>query len=940
MPDLPCPEALWPRFSTLLDEALDLPPPARTDWLDRLSGQDADLRPWLNEVLARAAADRTDSFMSSPATLPDAFAAGDVIGPYCLDALLGEGGMGQVWSATRLDDGPRRQVALKLLRPDLLGGTWRSRFGRERDVLAALTHPNIAQLYDAGVSKDGHPYLVLECVAGAPITTARAAPLEQRIGLLIQVLDALSYAHARLIVHRDIKPSNVLVTPEGQVKLLDFGIAKLLDAPETADLMLTQPMARLATPGYGAPEQMTGAPIGVAADVFSAGVLAFELLAGQRPFAAVPTSPDAAAAPLASRATQANAADPRLAARLRGDLDAILARALALAPRDRYISAEAFARDLRRWQAGQPVSARKIAWPVLAAKFARRNRLAVGLAATLLAAIIGGSAAVAWQAHRAALQAARAEQEAARAQHEAARATAISGFLVDLFKRGDPRGGGKPVGQMTALELLDAGAASADTAFKHDPETELSLLTTLANTYEELGDKAHSRALWQRRVALARALYGDADPRLFDTRIELAESLAAWLEYRDSLALLDSIKDQALHQVDPPRRARWLFSHGYALDGIPGARAEATRDITESIRLHALYAPAATQYGEALDMLASLQMDDGKNAESLATLQRVAAVAAAQGGFDPLRALAQDYNLAIRYQRLGDAAQAEAHYRAAQDAAEKLVGRDSHWYASTLADRAQLASLTGARDRAETLFQFGLSVTAKGAGGLGMGRYMQRGYAAHLLRCGQPGAALRIMQAVLPDARASSASESELRRSFGLLGDANDQSGNAAAARDQLRASRDAWMRYGAAASRPVLLARERWARYLLDHNDPAGASDEFSAVLHAAAGAKTEPAARAYGGLARIALTAHDLAQADANSAAALRTLAATTDEMDIRANPDLKMIRAEILAALGRKAEAAALAKTALSEATAYDAPTSPRVAQASALVAHLSP
>ena len=137
-----------------------------------------------------------------------------------------------------------------------------------------------------------------------------------------------------------------------------------------------------------------------------------------------------------------------------------------------------------------------------------------------------------------------------------------------------------------------------------------------------------------------------------------------------------------------------------------------------------------------------------------------------------------------------------------------------------------------------------------------------------------------------------------------------------------------------------ALLARERWARYLLDHNDPAGASDEFSAVLHAAAGAKTEPAARAYGGLARIALTAHDLAQADANSAAALRTLAATTDEMDIRANPDLKMIRAEILAALGRKAEAAALAKTALSEATAYDAPTSPRVAQASALVAHLSP
>lgn len=305
MSELPCPTSQWPRFSALLDMAMDVPEAQLPAWLASLSGDDAMVRPWLARVLAGAATGGAAPLGLKTGLFDDlakddfghsAFAAGDQIGPYRLVSLLGEGGMGQVWRATRGDDGPQREIALKLPHAEMLNPAARKRFARERDMLASLSHPHIAQLYDAGSSAEGHPYLALELVQGEPITQAcrgASAPLERRIELVLQVLQGLAYAHQRLIVHRDIKPSNVLVTSEGLAKLLDFGIAKLLDTETLLDAALTQPQSRLATPGYGAPEQGRGGNITVAADLFSVGVLLFELCTGQRPFVRVPLEQDA-----------------------------------------------------------------------------------------------------------------------------------------------------------------------------------------------------------------------------------------------------------------------------------------------------------------------------------------------------------------------------------------------------------------------------------------------------------------------------------------------------------------------------------------------------------------------------------------------------------------------------------------------------------------------
>jgi serine/threonine-protein kinase len=371
MSRLPVSPDSWARFSALLDGAMDLPPSEHSAWLERLSGEDATLKPMLARVLSNAADIETDYLLRDrPNLAPEGpFYPGVVVGPYRLLSPLGEGGMGEVWRAARDDEGPRRTVALKLPHAELLGGPFRQRFARERDVLAALSHPNIAQLYDAGLSAEGHPYLALELVEGQPINEACAAQhtsLQQRVELVREILEALTYAHQRLIVHRDIKPSNVLVTPQGGLKLLDFGIAKLLRPNGAEDARLTQATARLATPAYAAPEQLAGGEITVATDIFSVGVLLFELCTGSRPFTVAPQGPNAREAPLAS-----NRANPQaiglydgahLSRALRGDLDAIIARALALDPGARYSSAEAFSNDLARWRDGLPVVARRVGW--------------------------------------------------------------------------------------------------------------------------------------------------------------------------------------------------------------------------------------------------------------------------------------------------------------------------------------------------------------------------------------------------------------------------------------------------------------------------------------------------------------------------------------------------------------------------------------------------
>ena len=411
----------WPAIDALLDEALDLPQAEREGWLDRLGDEHAKLKDTLRQLLSASAVAETDDVLASlphleepPAgdTLTD-LAAGDAIGPYRLIRELGVGGMGAVWLAERADGSLKRRVALKL--PRLVWGrALAERMARERDILGSLEHPHIARLYDAGLDQHGRPYLALEYVEGQPIDAyarERSLSVADRLRLLLQVASAVAFAHSRLVVHRDLKPSNILVTTDGQVRLLDFGIAKLMEGDSAKETRLTQIEGRALTLDYASPEQIKGEPIGTASDVYSLGVVAYELLTGSKPYqlkrgsAAELEEAIATADPLRpSKAAQ----DPVTRRQLEGDLDAILGKALAKRQTDRYGTVAAFGDDIERHLTGVPVLARPDLALYRLGKFLVRHRVAVGAAATVLIAVAAGAGVAIWQAIEARAQAHRA----------------------------------------------------------------------------------------------------------------------------------------------------------------------------------------------------------------------------------------------------------------------------------------------------------------------------------------------------------------------------------------------------------------------------------------------------------------------------------------------------------------------------------------------------
>ncbi len=413
----------WPAISALLDEALALAPGERDTFVRQLDGERAKYRDTLLQLLAQATGVETDEFL---ATLPrlsvarlaadDALAepaAGATVGPYRLLSELGAGGMGTVWLAERADGTLKRKVALKL--PRLAWGRGLAeRMARERDILASLEHPHIARLYDAGVDQHGRPYLALEYVEGQPIDAyaqERGLSVRARLDLLLQVCGAVAFAHSRLVVHRDLKPSNILVTADGQVRLLDFGIAKLMEGDRTQETQLTQMSGRALTLDYASPEQIKGEPIGTASDVYSLGVVSYELLTGEKPYklkrgsaAELEEAIASAEPPRASDATTDVAAKKAL----KNDLDAILNKVLKKAPGSRYPSADALAQDIERHLHGQPVQALPDRPMYRLGKFVLRNRWPLAAASTVLLTIAVGAGVSITQAVSAKAQAKRA----------------------------------------------------------------------------------------------------------------------------------------------------------------------------------------------------------------------------------------------------------------------------------------------------------------------------------------------------------------------------------------------------------------------------------------------------------------------------------------------------------------------------------------------------
>ncbi len=432
--------AEFSRVSALLDESIEMAPGDRDAWLTALKRSEPKTAAILRALSASQDESRAQRFLEKRdlvaghvASLVEADPGliGKQFGPYRVLALLGHGGMGSVWLAERADGLFTRQVALKLVHPALKSRVMSERFAREREILASLNHPNIARLLDAGFAEDGQSYLALDYVAGTPLTTycdERRLSVRERLELFRQVLSALQYAHAHLVIHRDLKPANILVTEEGQVQLLDFGIAKLLSEGEAKETELTQLGGRAMTPDYAAPEQIAGAPITTAADVYALGVMLYELLTGERPYKlkrdsrgaleeailqADPVAPSRTAlqAAAATRATTAK----KLASTLRGDLDTIVIKALKKSPAERYATANAFGEDVARYLRGDVVLAQPDSVGYRALKFARRHRVGIAAAGVLLLTLAGGLAATSYEAKIAAVQ-----RDAAAVQRDAA----------------------------------------------------------------------------------------------------------------------------------------------------------------------------------------------------------------------------------------------------------------------------------------------------------------------------------------------------------------------------------------------------------------------------------------------------------------------------------------------------------------------------------------
>jgi len=537
-------QTTWADISSLLDEALDLSSETREAWLRSLEGTHPEVVPALRKLLAaHAESQRADLLSALPRIEPlregDTFISdrvtGDRVGPYLLLRIIGGGGMADVWLARRDDGAFNREVAIKL---PLISGSRRelaARFARERDILATLEHPNIARLYDAGVSADGLPYLAMEYVDGKPLDTwcdEQRLGVEERLRLFAQVLAAVQFAHASLVIHRDLKPSNILVAAGGEVRLLDFGIAKLLAADERAhETVITRLAGRALTPAYASPEQIQGEPLTIASDVYSLGVILFELLTGTRPYrlktasaaqleasivSAEPLRPSAAVTREAAAAQGLPV--KRLGRRLAGDLDTILLRALDKTPRRRYPTVAALAEDLQRHLDGEPVLAQPPSPWYRLGKLMRRHRWPVLAGSTAVLALLVTTGVAVTQARRA-----TAQQRLALA--EARKATAAREFLVEILGVADPAGSGAtPAREVTVQQAVDLAAERIGPRLESEPEVKIAVLDTLASVYSSLDQSAKAVALFEQALAISERHDGTPHANQAMLLVELANT--------------------------------------------------------------------------------------------------------------------------------------------------------------------------------------------------------------------------------------------------------------------------------------------------------------------------------------------------------------------------------------------------------------------------------
>lgn len=585
----------WRAIEPLLDRALDREPEDRAEWLRAECGDDAELLrdverairevEGADDVFDRGLALAAPELMRAAVaqTRQESITPGADVGPWRVLGRLGEGGMSTVWRVERTDGEFTQTAALKVIRgasADLV-----DRFLHERRTLARLEHPNIARLIDGGKTAEGSPWLVMELIDGQPVTDwcrARGPSLRERLDLLLEICEAVGHAHRRLIVHRDLKPSNILVTPSGAVKLLDFGIAKWLEAAD--DALITRTGFGFHTPQYASPEQLRGTEVTTATDVYSLGLILYEMLAGVRPYelsGLAATERLAAVCDVDVPPPSDRTERPERARPLRGDLDNIVQTALRKEPERRYSGVDALAEDIRRYLDGVPVRATPDTRRYRLGKFLRRNRGAVSAWGIAGLALLGGLAASAWQA-----RVASSERDAAR--REAHKAELATDFLVATLGEVDPYEGDGVT--MTAMDLVDRGIDRLDSELAEEPEMRSRLMTLLASVLRATERLYEAEELSVRAVELAEEVHGPGSVQAVRARHVLGLTLGdrgQWDESREQLerALADAVR--ALGE-DHPEIGGILddVAVARARDGDLNGAVEAAERAVAILRLH------------------------------------------------------------------------------------------------------------------------------------------------------------------------------------------------------------------------------------------------------------------------------------------------------------------------------------------------------------------
>ncbi|HEY0686059.1 MAG TPA: serine/threonine-protein kinase [Steroidobacter sp.] len=698
---------------------------------------------------------------------------GRVIGQYQIVSVLGRGGSGTVYLGERADQQYSGRVALKII-DESAAAAFGPRFRAERQILASLNHPNIARLLDAGETEEHQPYLVMEYVHGETVDQycdRKQLDLRARLELFLEVCGAVQYAHQNLIVHRDIKPANILVTGEGEPKLLDFGIAKLLDASDlTKPSDLTRMNDRLLTPEYASPEQILGKPVTTASDVYSLGVVLYQLLTGLRPYTlshsaasqleleraicvtdpmrpsaavhgALGTTPKEDDLSIFSLASARGSTPEKLERSLLGDLDAIVMRALRKEPELRYSSVEQLIADIRRYLTSEPVQARQGNWVYYTNRFVRRNRLAVAASASFVMFLIGVSAVMSYQ---------RSETQAALelATQEKERAEKVSGFMRNMFAAADPFVNfGR---EQTARDVLDQASRSIETDLEVQPEVRAPLLETIGIAYRRMGLPDRALPQLENALRLQRQLQPGENPRTASLMIELAIAKREAGQFKES----DQLFSEAQHMIqlsgesDPQVTAKLLVENG-RLENLRSNTAQAHASFTKALELMRIArGPRDPEVGSILSELANILAwsDDLAGAE-----------AAAREAVDIYREVAElhpdrikaDYHLAeiLLYQgRIAEAAPIFERTLTAQ----RLLYKSNSKVADTLASLAQVRSAQGDPNAAEGFVREALAAHRdSGSTAYGKIGYLQTMLGTVLLKQSKFGEAEEILRSTL-----------------------------------------------------------------------------------------------------------------------------------------------------------------------------------------------